>query len=171
MPARQLIVASVLAALTSPAFGQGSAQVSMEPPHTSGQSITAAFEGWYPNADGSSTILIGYYNRNIKEVLDIPVGVNNRIDPGGPDRGQPTHFLPGRQTGMFLVTVPKDFPPNQRLTWTITFNGESNVVPFTLKPDYNVSPFKDEAVGNTPPVLPLFTENAAPIQGPRAALA
>ena len=40
--------------------------------------------------------------------LDIPIGPNNRIEPGGPDMGQPTHFLPGRQWGMFTVPVPKD---------------------------------------------------------------
>ena len=28
--------------------------------------------------------------------------------------GQPTHFLPGRQTGMFIVTVPKEFTPQQQ---------------------------------------------------------
>ena len=39
----------------------------------------------------------------------MPIGPNNRIEPGGPDMGQPTHFLPGRQSGMFIVTVPKEF--------------------------------------------------------------
>src|SRR5271163_2330842 len=72
---------AILAALASVVFGQGSAQVSMEPPHNSGQSITAAFEGWYLNPDGSANIMLGYYNRNLTEVLDIPVGPNNRVDP------------------------------------------------------------------------------------------
>src|SRR5271165_2409074 len=79
------------------------AQLPLEPKHDSGQSVTAAFEGWYKNPDGSFSILLGYYNRNLKQELDIPVGPNNRIEasgpgaPGGPDQGQPTHFLPGRQ--------------------------------------------------------------------------
>jgi len=61
--------------------------------------VTGAFEGWYENGDGPRGFLIGYYNRNTQEELDIPIGPNNRIDPGGPDMGQPTHFLPSRQYG------------------------------------------------------------------------
>ena len=41
----------------------------------------------------------------------MPIGPNNRIEPGGPDMGQPSHFEPGRKTGMFLVKVPKDVQP------------------------------------------------------------
>ena len=84
-------------------------QLPMEPPHESGQSMTGAFEGWFKNPDGSYSLLLGYYNRNTNQELDIPVGPNNRIEPGGPDQGQPTHFLNARQWGVFTVTVPKDF--------------------------------------------------------------
>lgn len=150
----------VAAALT--AFGQS--QASMEPPHNSGQSVTPAFEGWYPNADGSANILIGYYNRNLKEVLDIPVGPNNRVEPGGPDRGQPTHFLPGRQWGVFTITVPKGFSPDQKITWTIVSNGKTNSIPVGLNPLWLVSPFKD-ATGNLPPFIG-FAESGPFAQGP-----
>ena len=67
------MVAGAWFALAAAGFGQNATQTPREPPHSSGQSVTPAFEGWYPNADGTSTILIGYYNRNLKEVLDIPV--------------------------------------------------------------------------------------------------
>src|SRR5580704_13856612 len=106
------------------AQAQGIAQAYKEPPHDSGQGITAAFEGWYPNPDGSNTILIGYYNRNQKEELDIPVGPNNHVDPGGPDLGQPTHFLPGRGWGVFTIKVPKNFG-EKKFTWTLTVNGKT----------------------------------------------
>ena len=53
----------------------------MEPQHDSGQSVTGALEGWFPNPDGSFSILLGYYNRNLKEELDIPIGPDNRIEP------------------------------------------------------------------------------------------
>ena len=88
----------------------------------------------------------------------MPIGPNNRIEPGGPDLGQPTHFLPGRQVGMFIVTVPKEFTPQQRLTWTITVNGVTNSIPLRCTRDYNVSPFKishNATLGNTPPSDPL----------------
>src|SRR5262245_30517888 len=91
-----------------------SGQLPMEPVREKGQSITGAFEGWYQNPDGTFSLLVGYFNRNSKEVLDIPVGPNNRIEPGGPDQGQPTHFQPRRHWGVFTVTVPKDFG-NKRL--------------------------------------------------------
>src|SRR5215831_15677919 len=74
--------------------GQVPAQLPMEPVLDSGSSVTGAFEGWYKNNDGTYSILVGYLNRNQKQTLDIPVGPDNRIDPGGPDQGQPTHFLP-----------------------------------------------------------------------------
>ena len=80
-------------------------QLPMEPPHTAGQSVTGAFEGWFSNSDGTFSILLGYFNRNTREDLDIPVGPNNHIDPGGPDQGQPTHFVPGRMWGNFVIKV------------------------------------------------------------------
>lgn len=119
-----------------------------------GRSITGAFEGWYDEADGSHVFLVGYYNRNLGTPMDIPVGPANHIDPGGPDQGQPTHFMPGRQVGVFTVKVPKSFGGDQSLTWTITANGETTSIPFRLRADYNVSPFEDAAVHNTPPTVP-----------------
>ena len=64
-------------------------------------SVTPAYDGWYDNADGSHTFLIGYYNRNWNEAVDVPLGPNNKFEPGDPDRGQPTHFYPNRNFGMF----------------------------------------------------------------------
>ena len=146
------------------------AQLPDEPPKQFGSSVTGAFEGWYDSPDGTHNFLIGYLNRNRQREVDIPIGPNNHMDPNGPDLGQPSHFLPGRQTGLFTVSVPKAFPTTGRLTWTLTINGETNVIPLTLKPDYNVSPFEDEAVGNTPPALHMFEQNAPAIQGPIASM-
>src|SRR5437870_12654874 len=84
----------------------------LEPVHESGASVTGAFEGWFKNPDGSYSLLLGYYNRNQKQELDIPIGPDNRMEPGGPDRGQPTHFLPGRQWGLFVVQLPANFGEN-----------------------------------------------------------
>jgi len=145
----------------------GQQRLPIEPFRQFGSSITPAFEGWFDNPDGTHSFLIGYLNRNSQQEIDIPLGPDNRIEPGGPDMGQPTHFLPGRQFGMFLITVPKAFTAEQRLTWTIVANGQSMSVPFRMNPDYVVSPFSDIAVGNTPPVL-RFDEKGASFQGPRA---
>src|SRR5947199_7941654 len=142
-----------VAALTSLPGVVGRAQtvLPLEPGARSGQSVTPAFEGWYPNPDGSFDLLLGYYNRNQTEVLDIPVGPNNRIEPGGPDQGQPTHFLARRQWGLFTIKVPQDFG-DKKLTWTLLVNGKTTVIPLSLNPLWEVEPFK-EASGNTPPFI------------------
>ena len=140
------------------------AQLPLEPMKDAGLGVTAAYEGWFRNADGTISLLVGYFNRNLKQTLDIPIGNDNRIEPGGPDLGQPTHFLPRRQWGVFTITVPKDFG-EKRLTWTLTAAGQTTSVPMGLNPLYEVEPFKDAAQGNTPPVL-RFEKGAAPLQGP-----
>jgi hypothetical protein len=140
----------------------------LDPPRERGASITPAYEGWYANPDGSFSMLIGYYNRNTKEALDIAVGPNNRIEPGGPDQGQPTHFEIGRQWGVFVVRVPKDFGAKS-LTWTLVSNGETQSVPFTLNKGYPISPFKELGMGNQPPVL-AFSQGGAKVTGPPTAV-
>jgi hypothetical protein len=138
-------------------------QLPFEPTHNFGQSITGAFEGWFPNPDGSFNMVLGYYNRNLKQELDIPVGPDNRIEPGGPDQGQPTHFLPGRQWGVFTIRVPKDFGA-QKLTWSLAVNGKTTTIPLSLNPLWELEPFR-EASGNAPPFI-AFSENGPWAQGP-----
>ena len=137
----------------------------LEPRHDSGTSITGAFEGWFQNADGTYSLLLGYFNRNLKQELDIPIGPDNRIEPGGPDHGQPTHFLTGRQWGMFTIKVPADFGTN-KFTWTIVANGQTMVIPASLKMDYEISPFEEASVKNTPPMIG-FDQSGPFVQGPR----
>jgi len=141
----------------------------LEPLRERGASITPAFEGWYPNPDGSFSLLLGYYNRNSKEPLDIPVGPNNRIEPGAPDQGQPTYFEIGRQWGVFVVKVPKDFG-TKAVTWTIVANGETQSIPFTLNKGYPISPYKELGMGNQPPVL-AFSQGGAKVTGPPTSVA
>ena len=98
-----VFVSAGFAAVTAWAQSSALPALPMEPPHDSGQSITGAYEGWFRNGDGSFTMLVGYYNRSQKSAVEIPIGADNRIEPGGPDQGQPTHFLPGRQWGICLL--------------------------------------------------------------------
>jgi hypothetical protein len=143
--------------------------VLLNPLRRAGDSVTGTFEGWYYNADSSRAFLVGYYNRNVQQELDIPVGPANRIEPGGPDLGQPTHFLPGRQSGMFSVAVPRDFKPADSYTWTITANGQTTSIPLRLHPDYLIGPFSEIAAGNTPPVI-AFNPDGKTLQGPVASM-
>jgi hypothetical protein len=159
--AASLAFAASLAVFAQLAFPQ----IPQEPARDAGSSITGAFEGWFKNPDGSFSLLLGYYNRNRKQEVDVPVGPDNDIEPGGPDRGQPTHFTPGRGWGLFTVNVPADFGES-KISWTIVANGKSTTIPASLKPDWEISPFQEAAVGNTPPVL-SFEEHGPTAQGPR----
>ena len=146
------------------------AQSIPHPRQAFGASVTGAFEGWYYNPDGSRAFLVGYYNRNSQQEIDLPIGPGNRIEPGGPDRGQPTHFLPGRQWGMFTVPVPTEFKPTDSYVWTLVANGTSTSIPLRLHADYVMNPFSEIAVNNTPPVV-RFDPAGTGFQGPIALLA
>ena len=129
---RRLAAAAALAACSGVAPDVSRAgQLPMAPLKDSGRQVYPAFEGWYQNPDGTYNLLLGYYNRNQKQTLDIPIGPNNRVEPGGPDLGQPTYFLVGRGWGVFAIKVPKDFG-DKKLTWTIVANGKTVSVPVGL---------------------------------------
>jgi hypothetical protein len=167
----RLSTITVAAALAGGVLLSGQQQpLPSEPVRGFGASITGSFEGWFRNKDESISFLVGYLNRNRSQEMDVPIGPNNRLEPGGPDLGQPTHFLPGRRVGMFIVTVPKDFTAKQSIIWTLTVNGVTNTIPLRTHVDYNVSPFTishSTTLGNTPPVL-RFEEKGPTVQGPIA---
>jgi hypothetical protein len=135
-----------------------------EPVGSAGGPIYAAFEGWGPLKDGNNALLVGYFNRNREQTVDIPVGPDNSIEPGGPDYGQPTHFLTGRQYGMFAIVVPKDYG-NKKLTWTINANGHKTSIVFWLNPQYWIDFFKNTANENEPPRI-KFAMNGPEYIGP-----
>ena len=112
-------------------------RVSTQTRHASGQDVGPTYEGWERNADGTSTLYFGYFNRNSAEELDIPIGPQNTIDPGG-DRGQPTHFYVGRRWWVFKVVVPVDWPKDKRVVWTVTSHGMTNQAKGWLQPEYEV---------------------------------
>lgn len=143
---------------------QGAGRLQLEPLGNKYEAVFPYFEGWYHNPDGTATIMLGYYNRNTEQTIEVPIGPNNRIEPGGPDRGQPTNFLPRRHYGAFSITVPKDFG-NQKITWTLTANNLTNSVTVWLNPKYFVEPFKNIANANTPAQM-RFGDSGPVLQGP-----
>ncbi len=137
--------------------------VLLEPLGTTGEAVYPAFEGWGPLKDSANVLLLGYFNRN-KEAVEVSIGPDNRIEPGGPDFGQPTHFHSGRQWGVFAITVPKDFG-TKKLTWTLTANGHTSTVQFWLNPQYWIDFFKNGANGNEPPRI-KFSATGPELIGP-----
>jgi len=149
-----------------------SAQVSLP----TGQNIAPSYEGGEENPDGSYTLVFGYFNRNWEEELAVPAGADNVVEPGGPDRGQPTFFLPRRQGWVYRVRVPGDFGKGV-VTWTIRANGKTEKAYGELLPVEeiterivmtrgNLNPGEDDP--NTPPTIAVAPSGAAAIDAPLA---
>jgi hypothetical protein len=117
----------------------GAGRASGQLRYWSGQNVVPVFEGWERNQDGSANFVFGYLNRNYEETLDILVGPDNNIEPGGPDQGQPTFFSSARQKFLFKVTVPKDWPTTKRLVWTLTVRGKTEKANAFLLPEWEIN--------------------------------
>src|SRR5260370_2510329 len=92
--------------------------------YSSGQPVAPAFEGWDRNPDGSFNMIFGYMNKNWEEEIDVPVGPENQIMPGGPDQGQPTYLYSRRNLFVFKVHFPHDFG-QQEPTYTLPSHATS----------------------------------------------
>jgi hypothetical protein len=126
-----------------------------------GQDVVPAYEGWIRNPDGTFDFVFGYFNRNFKEEFAIPAGPDNIVEPGGPDRGQPTYFLPRRHTRIFRVRVPKDWG-TKTLTWSITANGRTENVYADLRPVEEINEEIMQSGGNSVPFEPGNTNPNEP---------
>lgn len=139
---------------------------SHQPYYARGQNVVPLYRGWFTGSDGRIYAVYDYLNRNSEEILDIPIGSDNAIAPGEADQGQPTHFLPGHQQGVFAVPVPEG--GNRELTWTLTIRGQTFGTPSNLGPLYEIEgevKRGGQFPGNTPPVV-RFARGGPPAQGP-----
>src|SRR4030095_11198233 len=103
---------------------------------------------------------------------------DNNIQPGGPDNGQPTHFLPRRNRFMFRVRVPKNFTEKDEMIWTLTIHGKTEKAYATLRTDYKVDDVvkasetgalgagssSPEVRANKPPVVTLEGEKTRTVK-------
>ena len=133
MVSRMTRLAALALGLAVLAAGLPALHAQITPPR--GQNVAPAYEGWQENPDGSFNLLFGYFNRNWAEEVSVPVGPDNRFEPGGPDRGQPTYFYPRRNRFIFKVRVPADFGDGE-LVWALTSNGVTERAYGTLLIDY-----------------------------------
>ncbi|MEX2583297.1 MAG: hypothetical protein WD766_08480 [Gemmatimonadota bacterium] len=102
-----------------------------------GQTVQPVFEGWSWNPDGTIDMHFGYLNRNYEEELHVPVGADNRFEPGTLDQGQPTFFHVRSNRNIFTVTVPGDFG-DERLIWSLTTQGETLSAVGWLEPRWEI---------------------------------
>ena len=121
----------------------------------SGEIVSPAYEGWWPNEGGGYKLFFGYMNSNWEEQFDIVVGLDNYFshvgegelndltidgfDMSSADMGQPTHFYPRRNPFLFTIDVPGDFGTDE-LVWTLRTQGQTNRAFGSLKPDYRIDP-------------------------------
>jgi hypothetical protein len=140
------------------------------PRPTTGNPVIPFFEGWYDNGDGTVTLSFGYLNRNPLQVLEIPLGARNRLEPAEFDGRQPTHFLPARNRGMFAVTLPES-RRDLDVWWYLTDDqGHEYKVPGRTRStgyqlDWNPRPH-----GSLPPRM-WFTTEAEARRGPEGVYA
>jgi hypothetical protein len=144
-----------------------------------GQIVSPAYEGWWPNEDGSFTLFFGYFNSNWEQQFDIPVGPENYftlVDRGelddlerdayrtvGSDQGQPTHFYPRRNPFLFTIRVPADFGEKEWV-WTLKTQGETVRAFANLSTDYRIDPqvISTEVGGNFGSLDDRLRTNLAP---------
>ena len=74
-------------------------------------------------------------------------GPSNSIEPGGPDRGQPTFFYTRTNRNLFTVNVPKDFGQKEEMVWTVIANGKTQKAIGWLQPEWEIDPAGGAASG------------------------
>lgn len=142
-----------------------------------GLPVSPTFEGWYENPDGTYTFSFGYFNRNAEEVVIVPRGADNSVEPAAYDGGQPTVFEAvgrrgyshGSATGVFTVTVPGSFAEDGgRVVWTVRSNGFVHSVPGRIGSETYQLSLGPQAMGSLPPALRL-EEDGPELWGPFSA--
>ena len=113
----------------------------------------------------------GYLNRNYVETMEIPVGADNKIEPGTADRNQPTFFNPRIHRMAFNVTVPKD-SGKKELVWTLTAHGKTEKAVGWLQPEWEIDPIyfgkarTEESLKNKPPKMTLDVPTTVTLSNP-----
>ncbi|NQV69736.1 MAG: hypothetical protein HQ498_06895 [Pseudohongiella sp.] len=143
------------------------------------QITSPAYEGWWPNDDGTYKLFFGYMNTNWEQQFDISVGADNYFSNVGAgelddlakdgfdfsdaDQGQPTHFYPRRNPFLFTIDVPADFG-DEEMVWTLKTQGQVNRAYGTLKPDYRIDPqvISTEVGGNFGSLSDSLRTNISP---------
>jgi hypothetical protein len=171
------VFASVVAAPPLGAQAPGLQQPLYQLRHWNGQGLAPVYEGWDQNPDGTYNMWFGYMNRNFEETLDVPVGPDNRFEPGAADRGQPTFFETRRHKDVFRVVVPANFGETAKLSWVLSTRGKTEVVAGTLNRVWQIDRQRttrggnsEQVNSNTPPVVTARPETQSVAAGAAAGI-
>jgi hypothetical protein len=139
--------------------------------HKSGDLVAPFFDGWFDNGDGTVTYAFGFLNRNTEEIVDVPLGENNHIEPAEYDGVQPTHFPVYNRRGLvgkrerqaFGITVPR----GTEVVWTLTHAGRTYSVPGrATSTAYDMGTFAQPAAFGSLHPLVRFTPDGPIAEGP-----
>ena len=165
-------VAALLAVglAAAPVDARQHSRLPLSPGAPTGAGVAPYFDGWYANPDGSVTLSFGFMNRNTEEVVDIPIGEHNVIEPAEFNGKQPTHFPPvsytgfggRRERGAFAVRVPPGFRGD--VVWTLTHNGFTYSVPGRVRGAAYELSYTPQAAGSLMPIV-RFAPDGPPSQG------
>lgn len=140
----------------------------------SGQPVIPTFEGWVSEGDGSATLCLGYYNLNLEEALEIPIGPNNWIEPEKYNGLQPTYFNPipmeARNKLKHYCVLPINIPAgsDERVVWHLrrSYNQDLSVPAHSGSYEYRIEDLffptdRAERGGSMAPIV-RFVEPAGP---------
>jgi hypothetical protein len=178
---RRSLVGGLATVLLIGAQAAAQRQRPLSPLPSDGLRVAPFFDGWYENPDGTIALSFGYSNLNRNELVEIPLGPDNVIQPKEYDGRQPTSFPPvmptaggdgsgapaggdrrQRERGVFTVTVPAGFKGD--VVWTLRYLGQTYSVPGRAR----VGAYRLQwpmAMGSVPPVL-RFSPTGPPGRGP-----
>ena len=107
----------------------------------------------------------------LPETPVVPVGPENKFEPGDPDRGQPTFFDTRVHRKEFSVRVPADWGKKE-LVWNLTVAGVTEKAVAWLQPEWEIDPIyqgkarNEESLKNKPPVSTVASEATASVAAP-----
>ena len=136
----------------------------LDPPRERGASITPAYEGWYTNADGSFSLLLGYYNRNTQGDARHPGRAEQPRRAGRARSGAADAFRDRPAVGRVRDQGAEGFR-HQGAHVDDRRQRRRTVDSADLNKGYPITPFKELGMGNQPPVL-AFSEGGAKFTGP-----
>lgn len=182
MKSQQVVVAAsfiagLALAVATPVAGQGSLapgdqriegmEWNIRNLRPSGMPVIPMFDGWIDKGDGTADLCFGYFNLNLSETVDIPIGPENFVEPAQYNGAQPTHFRevpPGyrRYFCVWSVNVPLGTEP---VVWTLGRNFRTYSTPgHTNSEEYVLENLFQPSRNALAPAL-RFIE---PVQGPVA---
>ena len=169
------VVAALVLLLAAPGLSvaSASAQVStdrpLRPVPGGDREVVPFMEGWYANDDGSVTISYGYWNLNRDKVVEIPLGEDNFMVPEEFGGMQPETFYPGRQHGVFGVTLPADMADADVWWHIVNANGKENKVPGRAQAEAYQLDRNPRPHGSVPPLM--WFDEGDPGTGPEGVVA